>query len=198
MNELSQEGQGVGRRVLRTGSIGRRTLGGGRLWLVVLGLALLALSGLAEAHSTVGRVKVSLDWDRPTTDDFAYFIEPYVNDEKYEGQHKPHRGRFYVTEITEVMPAQDGVTVHFEVLDMRGNRRFDDAMRFERTADGDWQYRDAQGVVHPVFTYIPQWLHITRTYLQPAALVAVPVLLLLLVWLRMRSKRHKAPSAEPA
>lgn len=187
MNEFSRANQGGGQPVRRA-----------RLWLVALGLALLALAGLAEAHSTAGRVKVSLDWDQPTTDDFAYFIEPYVNDEKYEGQHKPHRGRFYVMEITQVMPAQDGVTVHFEVLDMRGNRRFDDAMRFERNADGAWQYRDAQGAVHSVFTYIPQWLHITRAYLQPAAMAAVPLLLLLLVWLRVRSKRRNAHTASPS
>jgi hypothetical protein len=144
-------------------------------------------TSLALAHSTEGLVRVMLDKAEPTYDDFAFFIEPYVNEEKYKGVHQPYRGRFYAMhDVMELRLEGREAVATFEVLDMRGNERFLDTMRFIRGDDGVWRYLEAEGGPREVYTYIPKWEHILKTKVQPAAMVALPLLLVLLVVLRRR------------
>lgn len=163
--------------------------------LVVLAAIIVILwarPGMTWAHSTEGRVKVVLNRANPTYDDFAYFIEPYVNQEKYKGVHQPYIGRFYsMDDVMELRIQGREALATFEVLDVRGNERFMDTMRFVRGDDGIWRYMDAEGGPREIFTYIPQWLHILETYVQPLALVGVHLLLVLLVVLRLRKKKNK-------
>ncbi len=143
----------------------------------------------AEAHSTEGRARVMLDFRSPVVDDFAYFIEPYVNREKYEGVYEPHMGRFYVMDFHRVERDGRKATVHFEVLDLRNNARFNDHMEFVRGPDDVWQFVRPDGTIQMVFTYIPQWRHVLQLYVQPAGMVAVP--LLLLAWGGLRFRQHR-------
>lgn len=151
-----------------------------------------AWTGIAGAHSTEGRVRVMLDRANPTYDDFAYFIEPYVNQEKYKGVHQPYMGRFYpMDDVMELRVQDREALATFEVLDVRSNERFMETMRFERGDDGVWRYMEAEGGPREIFTYIPRWRHILGTYVQPLAMVGLPLLLVLLVVLRLRKKKNK-------
>ena len=116
-----------------------------------------------------------------------------MNQEKYKGVHNPHTGRFYPMDNDEMMfeMTDREALATFEVLDVRGDKRFMDTMRFERGDDGIWRYMEAEGGPREIFTYIPQWRHILETYVQPLALVGVPLLLLLLAVLRLRKKKNK-------
>lgn len=148
--------------------------------------------GMAHAHSTEGRVRVMLDKAKPTYDDFAYFIEPYVNREKYKGVHQPYMGRFYaMDDVMELRIEGRKAEATFEVLDLRGNERFLDTMSFVRGEDGTWRYLEAEGGPREVFTYIPEWEYILKTRGQPAAIIVLPLLLALLVVLRLRRKKNK-------
>ena len=155
-------------------------------------IVLWAWTGIAYAHSTEGRVKVPLDQANPTYDDFAYFIEPYVNQEKYKGVHKPHTGRFYPMDNDEMTFETTGreALATFEVLDVRGDKRFMDTMRFVRGDDGIWRYMEAEGGPREVYTYIPRSSYIMGTYIQPAAMIGLPLLLVFLVVLRLKKKRN--------
>jgi hypothetical protein len=150
-----------------------------------------AWAGDARAHSTEGRVRVVLDKAKPTYDDFAYFIEPYVNQEKYKGIHQTYMGRFYAMDVVELRTQGREAEATFEVLDVSSNQRFLETMRFTRGNDGIWRYTEAEGGPREVFTYIPRWRHILETYIQPVALVGLPLLVVLLVLLRLRRNKNK-------
>ncbi|TVQ96701.1 MAG: hypothetical protein EA399_15285 [Desulfovibrionales bacterium] len=169
----------------------------------VLILALLAavwvgFVGQAWAHSTEGLVRVVLDKANPSYDDFAYFIEPYVNQEKYKGVHQPYMGRFYAMDDLMILEitGQEAVAT-FEVLDVRGNERFMDRMRFVRGDDGVWRFMDAEDGPREVFTYIPEWEHVLKTKVQPVAMFGLPLMLVFLVVLRLRRKKGPKKPAEP-
>lgn len=154
--------------------------------------------GFAWAHSTEGRVRVVLDKAKPTYDDFAYFIEPYVNQEKYKGVHEPYRGRFYaMDDVMELRIQGREALATFEVLDFRGNDRFLDTMRFVRGNDGIWRYVDGEGGSREVYTYIPEWEHFLRTKVQPVGMFGLPMMLMLLVVLRLRREKGPKQPAEP-
>lgn len=154
--------------------------------------------GSAWGHSTEGRVRVVLDKAKPTYDDFAYFIESYVNQEKYKGVHEPYRGRFYaMDDVMELRLAGREAEATFEVLDFRGNERFLDTMRFVRGQDGVWRFMGAEDGPREVFTYIPEWEHILKTKVQPVGMIGLPLMLVLLVVLRLRRKKGPKQPAEP-
>ncbi|WP_152555217.1 hypothetical protein [Desulfonatronum thiodismutans] len=168
------------------------------LVLALLAVVSVVVVGQAWGHSTEGLVRVMLDKAKPTYDDFAFFIEPYVNQEKYKGVHEPYRGRFYaMDDVMELRLMGREAEATFEVLDMRGNERFLDTMRFVRGDDGFWRFMDAEGGPREVFTYIPEWEHILKTKVQPAGIVGLPVMLALLIWLRLRRKKGARKPAEP-
>jgi hypothetical protein len=137
-------------------------------------------------------VRVMLDKAKPAYDDFAFFIEPYVNREKYKGVHQPYMGRFYaMDDVVELRLEGREAAASFEVLDVSGNQRFPDTMRFVRGEDGIWRHMEAEGGPREVFTYIPEWEYVLKTRVQPAAVIVLPVLLVLLVALRLRRKKKK-------
>jgi len=155
---------------------------------LMLLLALFFVVGYVHAHSTEGRVRVTLDWGRPSVDDFAYFIEPYVNQEKYKGQHQPYRGRFYVMDFDRVEFKGRRAAVYFEVLDVRSNDRFVDSMQFVRSPDGVWRHGDDESTAREVFSYIPEWHHSLNQFGRPAAMIGVPLLAVGLVLLQRRRR----------
>ncbi|TWI76728.1 hypothetical protein LZ24_00349 [Desulfobotulus alkaliphilus] len=159
-------------------------------------LAALLLPCTAHSHSTEGRVRIPLDTSRPDCDAFAYFIEPYVNQEKYKGIHQPHMGRFYVMDFHGVERKGNHATVSFEVLDVRVNQRFNDSMDFVRGNDGVWTFMDGDGRARPVFTYIPSWLHFIQLYVQPAAMAGLPLLCILFFFLYRRRKLNSGSKKE--
>lgn len=168
------------------------------LILALLAVVSVVCVGQAWAHSTEGRVRVVLDKAKPTYDDFAYFIEPYVNREKYKGVHEPYMGRFYAMDDLMLLDISGREAVaSFEVLDVRGNERFQEQMRFVRGDDGIWRFMDSEDGPREVFTYIPEWEHVLKTKVQPAAMVGLPLLLVFLVVLRLRRKKSPKQPAEP-
>jgi hypothetical protein len=169
--------------------------------LVLVALLLVVAAGEARAHDTTGKVRVMLDRAEPTYNDFAFFIEPYVNQEKYKGVHQPYMGRFYaLDEVMELRLEGGEAEAGFVVLDVRNNERFRETMRFERGDDGVWRFMGAEDGPREVFTYIPEWEHILKTRVQPAAMIGLPLMLVLLVVLRLRRKgpKHAAEPIEPA
>lgn len=157
------------------------------LVLALLAAVSLGCVGQAWAHSTEELVRVMLDKAKPTYDDFAYFIEPYVNREKYKGVHEPYMGRFYVMDdVMKLEITGREAVATFEVLDVRGNERFLETMRFVRSDDGIWRFMDAEDGPREVFTYIPEWEHVLKTKVQPAAMIGLPLMLVLLFVLRRR------------
>ncbi|SMP76734.1 hypothetical protein [Desulfonatronum lacustre] len=169
------------------------------IWLMLALLVAIWVGGVGNAwgHSTEGLVRAQLDKERPTYDDFAFFIEPYVNQEKYKGVHQPYMGRFYaMDDVMELRLEGREAEATFEVLDMRGNDRFLDTMRFIRGDDGVWRYMEAEGGPREVYTYIPEWQHILKTKVQPASMIGLPVMLALLIWLRLRRKKGPKQVAE--
>ena len=169
-----------------------------RLALAVVALLVVVVAGDARAHDTTGKVRVMLDKAEPTYNDFAFFIEPYVNQEKYKGVHQPYMGRFYALDEVMELRLEDGeAEAGFVVLDVRNNERFRETMRFVRGDDGVWRFMDAEDGPREVFTYIPEWQHTLKTRVQPAAMVGLPVMLALLVVLRLRRKRGVKQPAEP-
>jgi hypothetical protein len=159
------------------------------LFITIL-FAIILCAVTAHSHSTEGRVRVPLDWSSPNADDFAYFIEPYVNRQKYEGQFEPYMGRFYVMDFHRVELDGRKAKVVFEVLDVRNNSRFVDDMSFIRPQKGVWHYSDVHGDIIEVFTYIPEWRDLLNRYSQPAGMIGLPVLLLVFYFVRS-SKRGK-------
>lgn len=142
----------------------------------LLGLALLlGLTGGAQAHSTKGRMKIDLCLDAPTVDDFAYFMESYVNTDLYRGQEEMWEKRFYVKEFRGVERNGDRAVVSFVRLDTRDKVDREDSMTFERGADGIWYYHPPGQERVKVHTFVMKWGYYYQKFVLPGSFVGVVV-----------------------
>lgn len=162
---------------------------------LLLLLLLVCLADGALAHSTKGRKKVDLDVDRPTVDDFAFFMEGYVLQELYRNREPKWKNRYYVKEFKGVKLDEKQAVVGFITLDAKTNGNFADSMRFERGPDGIWYYPAANGNKLKVHTYVTTAVYYSKKYgrvLPVIGLAGSTAGLVLLVALR---RRHLAQSA---
>ncbi|MGI6656198.1 MAG: hypothetical protein ACOX5Z_05125 [Desulfobulbus sp.] len=168
----------------------------------VLILVLLSLADAALAHSTKGRKKIDLDAARPTTDDFAYFMESYVVGELYRDREPKWESRYYVKEFKSLDVQGNTAVVGFLTLDTKTNGNFADSMRFERGDDGIWYYVAADGNRHKVYTYVTTSVYYSKKYgrlVSGIGLIGAVACLVLLVQLRRRRRvRSAEQEREPA
>ena len=168
----------------------------GRCWKPFFVLCMLLLGAIflppqvSHACGPPGMTRTVLNWGNPGIGDFSYFIESYVNHEKYRGRFEHAEGRFFAAAFHEMERQGRRASVSFEVLDIKHNSRFQDQMDFMRTANGAWQFVGADGNVREVFSYMPTWLYAVQTYLRPAAMVGLPLMLVLLAVLRLHRKKQ--------
>ena len=172
-----------------------------RIILFFLTFSLLCFLTLADSASAHVRgkwtIKVDLNKDFPTYDDFAFFIESYVHRNLYLHKFEKPTKRFYVAVFTSVDQLDDQATVFFSVLDNKNKTRFADKMMFKRRPDKVWVYIDAAKKELPVFTY-EKWIsYYERTWhLQYWFAAAVFLLLVVLFWLRHKRRRKSAVSID--
>ncbi|WP_028575837.1 hypothetical protein [Desulfonatronovibrio hydrogenovorans] len=168
-------------------------------------LVLLALIFLAGVYVSApqpaqacppGMIRTVLSWSDPSLKDFSYFIESYVTHEKYQHRFDNHQSRFYAVDFHSLDKQGRRASVLFEVLDVKYNSRFQERMDFTRAGNGNWQLMEPDGNIRDVFSYLPTWLYVVQTYLRPAAMVGLPLLLALLVVLRVRRKRGSLTGKE--
>lgn len=134
------------------------------LSVTMLFLVLLTMGGAASAHSTKGKMKVELDLENPTANDFAYFIDAYVLKELYRNREPVWENRFYVKDYTGIELQGNQATVSFLTLDTKTNKNFPEKMRFEREGDGVWHYHAAGGAELPVHTYTTKGTYYWNKY----------------------------------
>jgi len=167
----------------------------GIIGLVCLAL-LLALSDTAMAHSKKGRMKIDLTVEEPTVNDFAFFIESYVNKELYRDKFDKWDSRFYVKDFKTVEHKDNRATVSFIVLDTKERSDFDDSMTFEREENGIWFYHTPKGEHIKVYTFVMKGAYYYRNYVLP---FAIPGMVLsvcglgTLFFLRKRKSRLSLP-----
>lgn len=175
-----------------------------RRWLWGICLALFVVMSLghvepADAHSTKGRVRMDMNKETPTIDDFAYFMESHVHTDFYKTAHADSEKRFYVKEFIGVTFPEPGkkASVRFITLDTKTNKNFEDVMNFVRDEDGSW-YVD--GAVHggrvAVFTFVTKNQYYLLKYplvfkLGPGFLAATLVVYML--WSRVRRRTRQRP-----
>jgi hypothetical protein len=166
-----------------------------RILTVVTAVFFLASS--AQAHSTAGRIKVPLEKERLEVDDLAYFVEPYVNQEKYRDQYERFKNRFAVKEFDRVVQHGSRAEVFFTVLDFKEkNRTFPDSMVFERGEDGLWVYAGKEGDRQAVYTYVDKTRYYIEKYASGVSAVGLVLFISLLLVLR-RSRRGRGRPKGP-
>jgi hypothetical protein len=158
---------------------------------------ILVLGGIdaAQAHSTVGRVKIDLSSKQPTVDDFAYFMEYYVHKELHRHRDPQWEGRFYVKTFDRVEQQGNKAVVHFATLDTKNRADFADSMTFERGSDGVWRYTDEKGEQVVVFTYVTKGTYYYQKYILPLSIAGLSVAVIGLFLLRLRRGRRQQPGA---
>lgn len=129
----------------------------------------------AAAHGTKGRVKMDLDKDKPTVDDFAYFVEGYVGSRMFAGVEGPTDNRFVVKDFEGIELHGGSAIIRLIVLDKNGSREFPESMRFTRSEDGVWMYAPPDGKPIPVHTFVPKTYYHYRTYVRPMAWMGLAV-----------------------
>jgi hypothetical protein len=164
------------------------------VFMLLLLLGPLVITGTAAAHSTAGRVKVDLQGKAPGVDDFAYFMESYVHRELYRGRFEQWEKRFYVKEFTAVQHLGDRAVVRFVTLDHKENEDFADEMGFSRSRDGRWWYVPKSGDKVAVYTYVTKWSYLYDQFILPVSATGTVLGLALLAGLVWRRRRaEKAP-----
>jgi hypothetical protein len=138
----------------------------GIIGLVCLAL-LLTLSSTALAHSKKGRMKIDLATEEPSLNDFAFFMESYVNKELYRDRFDKWESRFYVKDFETIERKGSQATVSFITLDTKENSDFKDSMTFEREEDGVWYYHTAKGDHVNVYTFVMKGAYYYQNYILP-------------------------------
>lgn len=158
----------------------------------------------AMAHSTKGRKKIMLELTRPTSDDFAFFMESYVyrnlhNDEGPQGEK-----RYYVAEFQKVEFSDNEQTarVFFLCLDNKTRKTFQDSMLFHRDANGSWLYTDKKGNAHNVYTYVKKSAYYYNKYGTWIAIVGIlfclGILAIIIIIRRLRKRQDMILDSFPA
>lgn len=140
------------------------------------------------AHSTKGRIKISLSKKLPTVDDFAYFMESYVHRQFYIGKFEKPDKRFYVKDFKRVEHKGNTATVHFITLDNKEKSSFDDKMTFQRRSDGVWFYTEPTGKEVTVYTYVMKWGYYYNKYIFPLSLFGLAAGIVALIFLFIRRR----------
>jgi hypothetical protein len=151
----------------------------------------LVFCSTAHAHSTAGRIRVLLEKEKPEVDDLAYFVEAYVNKEKYRHQYKRFKNRFAVKDFNRIEQAGNRAEIFFTVLDFKEkNRTFPDSMIFERERDGRWIYMEKASAGIPVYTYVNK----KRYYIEKYSVVFGPIIVVIVsvawIFVRRFGQRH--------
>ncbi len=162
-----------------------------RTWLVALLVltVFLTLCSTASAHSTKGRMKIDLDLEKPTINDFAFFMESYVYKEFYRDREPQWENRFYVKDFKGLELQGNQAVVRFLTLDTKTHKDFADAMRFTRDQDGRWYFTPSRGKKVKVYTYVMKGGYYYKKYGLPlsiAGLILSVGVLGLLYFLRRR------------
>lgn len=159
--------------------------------IVTLCLALVLLvSGTSRAHSTKGRLKIDLALEQPTVNDFAYFMESYVNKELYRGKFDKWENRFYVKDFKSVELKGNKAVVSFIRLDAKEKADADQSMTFTREKDGVWYYYPDSGERVKVYTFVMKWAYYYQTYVLPFSIPGLIVSMGVLGVLYFRRKRQ--------
>lgn len=146
-----------------------------RTWLAGLLIltVVLTLCTTAMAHSTKGRMKIDLDLERPSLDDFAFFMESYVYKELYRHQEAQWENRFYVKEFTGLELKDNQAVVRFVRLDTKTKKDVDDRMTFERGQDGVWSFTPLKGERVKVYTYVQKGGYYYKKYILPLSIAGI-------------------------
>lgn len=156
--------------------------------LVCLIMIVAAVS--AEAHSTKGRIRVSLDKEVIGIDDIAYFAESYVHRQLYKLKFEKSKRRFYVKEFDRVAQKGGRAEIYFTVLDMKENATFDDMMTLVRKKSGVWSYTpEGGGPPVEVHTYVDKWGYYYEKYLFPTSACGLAAALCGFVLIRVRKRK---------
>ncbi|MBW2011099.1 MAG: hypothetical protein JRI32_05495 [Deltaproteobacteria bacterium] len=153
-------------------------------------LIMMVAAVSAEAHSTKGRIRVSLDKEVIGIDDIAYFAESYVHRQLYQSKFEKSKRRFYVKEFDRVAQKDGRVDIYFTVLDMKKNTTFDDTMTLSRKKSGVWSYTpEGGGPPVEVYTYVNKFGYYHEKYLFPASACGLAAALCAFGVIRIRKKR---------
>lgn len=163
----------------------------------IIGLLCLALlmtvAGPASAHSKKGRMKIDLTLEHPTVNDFAFFMDSYVNNEFYRDRFGDTGNRFYVKDFKSVEQKGNRATVTFIALDVKENRDFEDTMTFERE-DGVWYYHTPKGEHITVYTFVMKGAYYYQHYILPFSIPGLIVSACLLGGIMfVRKRRARLP-----
>ena len=166
-------------------------------WTIIAFVLCLFLGwhGIADAHSTKGRVWVVVKKSRITIDDTAYYIEPYVFEKKYKDKYKKSYNRFCVSEFLNI-EQKDGIArVSFIVQDWIAKNKFEDYMLFKKNPDQSWSHIDDKGNVIRSKIRTMKKKSVPVKVWAPVAILAV-LFLSIYLYVKRRSRAKQAASWE--
>lgn len=169
------------------------------LFLIIMVMVPALCATIATAHSTKGRLKIALDYEQPTYDDFAYFMESYVHRELHRDEGPHWKNRYYVNKFQEVQFNDSSRTakVLFLCLDNKTKDIFPDSMTFTQGKDSIWFFTDKDNKRVEVYTYVKKTSYYYTKYVQPIAIAGMVLglaTLLIIRLIRLRRQRKLKPS----
>ena len=168
---------------------------------IVLIFALLAvtvvLPGQAMAHRrSKNTIRINLDREQPTVDDFAFFMESYVHRHFYKGKFPVSEKRFYLKEFSGLKQEGNKITVKFLTLDNKTKKTFADSMDFTRIPAGNWIYITDNGEKKEVYTYVNKFgYYYQKFHLSSVFGTGLAAGLVIFGVMRLKQKKRQLPAA---
>ncbi len=162
-----------------------------RTVLTILLFMIFCAPSPVGAHSTKGRLKITLQEEAIGVDDVAYFAESFVHRSLYDDGTAATRNRFVIKNFAGVDQTGHRAVIRFTVLDKKTNDTFDDSLAIQRDENGVWCHHPG-GAQPPVtlYSYVRKGPYYWEKYGTCVCIVSVLMGGGLLVLMRLSQKRR--------